>query len=324
MDNSGDWEIPARLRPKSGDLGFDLDTALAALVLLRAEVPEDAFTAPVLGTERIGSGVAIRADGIVLTIGYLITEAQTIWLTTADGRAVAGHALAYDQQTGFGLVQALGPLGVPAMACGLSGQCRTGDAIVLASYGGRRHALCAKVEAKREFAGYWEYLLDEAIFTVPAHPHWSGAALIDRNGQLLGIGSLLVQERQDGQEVAGNMFVPIDLLGPILNDLLTRGQVNRPARPWLGVYATDTGGQVVVGGVAPGGPGDRAGVESGDMILEIAGEPVMRLAEMYRAVWRLGGPKVAIPLTLARGRKLVSATIQAADRNDFLKKPGLH
>lgn len=324
MDNLTDWEIPEPLRPKATALGFDLDAALSAIVSVRAEVPEDGFTAATLGTERIGSGVVIRADGIVLTIGYLITEAQTIWMTTKDGRAVAGHALAYDQATGFGLIQALGNLGQPALARGVSAACGVGDAVVMASHGGAIHALTTRIAAKREFAGYWEYLLDEAIFTIPAHPRWSGGALIGGDGRLLGIGSLLVQEKTEGKQVDGNMVVPIDLLEPILADLLSHGQARHPQRPWLGIYAAESNSTIVVGGVAPGGPGERAGVKRGDVIMELAGEPVLRLADMYRLLWRLGGPKIEVPLSLARGRQIVQTTIQAADRNDFMKKPGLH
>lgn len=312
------------MQPRQEEAGFDLEAALSSVVLVRAEVPDDAFTASALGTERLGSGVVVERDGIVLTIGYLITEAQTIWLTTGDGRVVAGHALAYDQHTGFGLVQALGRLGVPPLPRGSADRCSVGSSVVLASQGGRRHALSTRVVAKREFAGYWEYLLDEAIFTVPAHPHWSGGAVIGHDGRLIGIGSLLVQEKIGGKEVAGNMAVPIDLLEPILGDLLTRGQANRPARPWLGVYATEASGHIIAAGVAPGGPADRAGIERGDIILEIAGEPVSHLADLYRALWALGGPKVEVPLSLARGRKIWSAAVQAGDRNSFLKKPGLH
>lgn len=324
MDSPTDWEIPEPLRPKARALGFDLDAALAAIVSIRAEVPEDGFTATTLGTERIGSGVVIRADGIVLTIGYLITEAQSIWMTTVDGRAVAGHALAYDQTTGFGLIQALGKLGLPALARGASVACNVGDAVVMASHGGAAHALATRIAAKREFAGYWEYLLEEAIFTVPAHPRWSGGALIGPDGHLLGIGSLLVQEKAEAKQVDGNMIVPIDLLDPILDDLLTYGFARRPQRPWLGIYASESSSHIVVGGVAPGGPGERAGVKRGDVILELAGEPVLRLAEMYRLLWRLGGPKIEVPLSLARGRQIVQTTVQAADRNDFMKRPGLH
>src|SRR5258706_106536 len=184
MADLSNWAFPPEMQPNPEESLFDLDAALDSMVLLRSEVPEDAFTAGILGTERIGNGVVIRDDGLVLTIGYLITEATTIWLNTNAGTAVAAHPLAYDQPTGLGLVQPLGKLGVPALRRGTAASCRVGDEVVVAGHGGRKHALKARLIAKREFAGYWEYVLDEALFTAPAHPHWSGAALIGGDGTL--------------------------------------------------------------------------------------------------------------------------------------------
>src|SRR3954466_4680467 len=248
------WAFPVDMRPKPDDWRFDLDAALDSVVLLRAEIPEDAFTAPLLGTERIGNGVVIRDDGLVLTIGYLITEASTIWLTTNKGTVVGGFPVAYDQNTGFGLVQPLGKLGVDAITRGSASTCRVGENVVVASHGGREHALKATIFAKREFAGYWEYILDEAIFTAPAHPQWGGAALIGSTGDLLGIGSLLVQEKVDASNLQGNMIVPIDILAPILEDMVKLGRPSRPPRPWLGLYVTEAGPRPRAAGPAPPGP----------------------------------------------------------------------
>ena len=223
MAAAGNWAFPDALQPDPARTAFELDAALDAVVLLRAEIPADAFTAPILGTERAGNGVVIGADGLVLTIGYLITEASSIWLTTNRGSVVQGHALAYDQATGFGLVMPLGQLGVRPLARGSASSVATGDTVIVIGQGGREHSLNAKIVAKREFAGYWEYVLDEALFTAPAHPQWGGAALVGADGRLLGIGSLLVQEAVGGKAVDGNMFVPIDLLEPILKDMLSTG-----------------------------------------------------------------------------------------------------
>jgi S1-C subfamily serine protease len=317
--------LPLRfVAPHEGEQEIDLEAALDSVVLLRAEIPEDAFTASILGTERAGNGVVIREDGLVLTIGYLITEAQTIWLTTNSGMAVAGHPLAYDQATGFGLVQPLGRLKVPALQRGSAASYSAGDDVIVIGHGGRAHALTAKVIAKREFAGYWEYVLDEAVFTAPAHPQWGGAALLGADGRLLGIGSLLVQEAQGGETIQGNMIVPIDPLEPILGDMLAMGRANRPARPWLGMYTTDASGQLVVGGLADGGPADRAGVRPGDLVLEVASERASTLADLFRKVWRLGAAGVEVPLTLGREGALLRVRVRSADRNDFLKKPQLH
>jgi S1-C subfamily serine protease len=324
MAELSNWAFPEKLQPTPEEVGFDLERALDSVVMVKAEIPEDAFTASILGTERVGNGVVIRDDGLILTIGYLITEAQTIWLTTNKGVVVPGHTLAYDQVTGLGLVQPLGRLGVPAIKRGSAAACEPGDDVVVIGHGGRAHALKAKVIAKREFAGYWEYVLDEALFTAPAHPQWGGAALVGEDGRLMGVGSLLVQEPVEEETVQGNMMVPIDLLEPILSDLLTQGRASRPPHPWLGMYTTEANGQLVVGGLAKGGPADRAGVRIGDFIIDVAGEGVAGLADLFRKVWRLGPAGTEIPLTLSRKSQVVRVKLHSADRNDFLKKPQLH
>lgn len=319
-----EWSFPAALQPDPQEWRFDLEAALDAVVALRAEVPEDAFTAPILGTERAGHGVALGNDGLLLTIGYLITEASAIWLTTGHGLVVAGHALAYDQSTGLGLVQALGKLGVRGLQRGSSAACEVHDDVIVSGHGGRRHALKATVFAKREFAGYWEYVLDEAIFTTPAHPHWGGAAVIGADGRLLGVGSLLIEEKQDGETVQGNMIVPIDVLDPILDDLLKFGRTTRPARPWLGFYTTEIESQLAIAGLAPGAPGEQAGLKVGDLVLEVAGERISGLADLFRRIWRLGAAGVEVPLTLGRRGGTLHIKVRSADRSDFLKKPRLH
>jgi S1-C subfamily serine protease len=324
MSDTTEWEFPERFRPRPEDLAFDLHAALASTLLLRAEVPEDAFTAAVLGTERLGNGVVIRSDGLVLTIGYLIAEAETIWLTTNQGTVVPGHALAYDYVTGFGLVQPLGHLSLPFIERSPTHLVSPGADVIVIGHGGLAHALNARVIAKREFAGYWEYVLDEALFTAPAHPHWSGAALLNHEGKLLGIGSLLVQEGIAGQRLDANMFVPVELLEPILNDMTTLGRAQRPTRPWLGMYTTELQGNLVVSGLADGGPADQAGVTLGDIVVDVAGERVLKLAELFRTIWRQGPAGTEVPLTLTRGRTEVHVRVHSGDRNDYLRKPLQH
>lgn len=324
MAGPGPWAIPTELQPQPEELRFDLTAVLNSVVSLRVEVPEDAFTAEILGTERVGNGVVIGDDGLVLTIGYLITEAASIWLTTNQKTVVAGHAIAYDQPTGFGLIQPLGRLGVPKLARGSAASCRVGEEVLVVAQGGRAHALKAKIFAKREFAGSWEYVLDEALFTAPAHPQWSGAALIGADGRLLGIGSLLVQEQEGNEKVQGNMMVPVDLLEPILGDLLSLGQANRPPRAWLGLYVTEISGHLVVSGLAKRGPAERAKLRVGDIVLEVAGERVSGLADLFRRAWELGPAGTEVPLTIAREGATSQVRLRSADRQDFLKKPPLH
>jgi S1-C subfamily serine protease len=323
MADKDEWAFPRELQPRDEEYAFDLSAALDAVVALRADVPEDAFTAAILGTERTGNGVVIRDDGLILTIGYLITEAQTIWLTANDGTVVQGYPLAYDFTSGFGLVQPLGRLGVRPLAHGSAALAETDDEVIVIGHGGRAHALKARINDKREFAGYWEYMLDEALFTAPAHPEWSGAALLADDGTLIGIGSLLVQEQVDDDTVHGNMFVPIDLLAPIVEDLVSRGRRSGLVRPWLGLYAAEVKDRLVVSALAAGGPAERAGIRSGDVVLEVAGQRVSELAPFFRAMWRLGPAGTEIPLTLLRDDARVDLKVRSADRGDFLKKPSL-
>jgi S1-C subfamily serine protease len=324
MATTGDWQIPPAGQPDPAEYRFDLARALSAVVGIRALAPDDAFTAEVLGTERQGNGVLIR-ENVALTIGYLVTEAETIWLTLSDGRTVAGHALAYDQETGFGLVQALARLDLPALPLGNSAAAQPGTRVVVAGAGGRAHAVAAFIVGKQEFSGYWEYLLDEAIFTAPAHPFWGGTAVIGPAGDLLGIGSLHVEHRMESGESGHlNMVVPIDLLKPILNDLMTTGSAKRPARPWLGLYATEVSGHVVVAGLATDAPADRAGLKVGDLILAVANVPVGALAGFYRGMWALGPAGAEIPLTVMRDGETLSVRVASGDRRKFLKTPRLH
>jgi len=324
MSEIQQWAFPESLQPKAEETRFDLARALDAMVLVRAEVPADGYTAHNLGTERGGYGAVIREDGLVLTIGYLINEASQIWLTTNRGALVAGYRLGYDQATGFGLIQPLGKLDAPHLPRGLASEVKVGDPAFVIGHGGPAHALKTRIIGKREFAGYWEYLLDEALFTAPAHPQWGGSALLNAQGDLIGIGSLLVQEEVKGEAIHVNMFVPIDLLAPILDSMLQTGRGPHPPRPWLGMSTQDPEGKLVVGKLSPGGPAQRAGVQVGDMVLGVGAQRVRGLAELFRAVWRLGTAGVDVPLTLSRGGDVLHITVKSADRTDFLKKPNLH
>jgi len=325
MSRTVDWEIPGEIQPKPGDFAFDLDRALSAVLGLRATIPEDAFSAGTLGTERAGSGVLIRRDGLVLTIGYLVTEAETIWLTSMEGGAVPGHLLAYDQESGFGLVQALGRLNAPPIDLGIGLRVGAGDRAIMAAEGGRRHAIAARVVARQEFAGYWEYVLDRAIFTAPAHPLWGGAGLIGADGRLIGIGSLHVQ-RANGRELRRdvNMVVPIDLLPPILDDMLTYGRPNRPPRPWLGLIAQEVEDAVVVAGLNERGPALKAGLRPGDRILAVREDPVASLAGLWRKIWAGGPAGSEVVLRVGRDNETLTVRVLSVDRTQFLKAPKLH
>jgi S1-C subfamily serine protease len=301
--------------------GLDLEGISRSVVKLRAEVPEDAFTAGILGSQRTGNGVVINSDGLILTIGYLVTEATDVWLTTPDGRELAGHPLAYDQVTGFGLVLPLEKADIAPLPLGSSANLHVGDQAYAVSSPEFAEPQSVDIFARREFAGAWEYLLEDAIFATPAHPHWSGSALIDGDGSVVGIGSLLVREVTAGEEINANMFVPIDLLKPILKELTTRGRTSRQSRPWLGVYAAEMTGKVYVTGVAEGSPAQLADIREGDLITRVADHEVATLPDFYRRVWALGPAGSAVPLTAIRGATRLHLQVRSVDRLDLLKRP---
>jgi len=323
LGSLSDWKVPAAAQPRAEDYPFDLEGALSSVVGVHAIIPSEAFTAETLGTERAGNGVLID-KGLVLTIGYLITEAERVWLHVGDGRVVEGHALGFDYDTGFGLVQALGQIDLPVLPLGNSGEVDVGERVVVGGHGGRTRSVAAHIAAKQEFAGYWEYVLDEAIFTFPAHPNWGGTGLISSSGELIGIGSLQLERERDGRNEFFNMMVPIDLLKPILDDLRRFGRATRPVRPWLGLYSTEIEDKVVVVGVAPNGPAARAELKTGDVILAVAGMRVSSLAQLYRRIWSLGEAGVEVPITLYREGVTFEVRVNSSDRAKFLRGPRLH
>ncbi len=317
-------DIPSNLQPRPADYSYDLAETLRSVVALRADIPADAFTAGSLGTERAGNGIVIR-DNLILTMGYLVMESESIWLTTADGKVLPGHALAVDFETGFGLVQPLGQLGVPSLAIGDSNGVELGAPALLAAAGGRQRTIETRIVGRQEFAGYWEYLIEDALFVAPAHPFWGGSGLIGSDGKLLGIGSLILQQGDEkGRRVDMNMVVPTALLTPILDELVQHGRVRRPPRPWLGMFAMENDETVVVGGVADGGPAEKAGLRAGDRVVSVDGDEVSDLGSLWRRVWSAGTAGARVRMTIGRDEDLLHVTVHSADRASFLRAPLLH
>jgi len=323
MPSLTEWKVPPANQPRAGDYAFDLDRALASVIGLHSIIPNDAFSADNLGTERAGNGVLID-HGLVLTIGYLITEAEAVWLHLGDGRVVQGHALGVDPESGFGLVQALGHIDLDPLPLGSSASADIGDRVVLGGAGGRTRSVASHIAAKQEFAGYWEYLLDDALFTHPAHPNWGGAGLISNRGELIGIGSLQLEREREGKSEHVNMVVPIDLLKPVLDDLRKFGRVNRPARPWLGMYSAEIENKIVVVGISAKGPAARAELKAGDVILAVNGEKISSQTQFYRKLWSLGPAGVDVPLTVYHEGVTFNVVLASTDRAKMLKVPILH
>lgn len=314
-------------QPTDDDVAFDLEVGLSAVRSLRSKIPADAHSARNLGTEREGNAVLIDTDGTLVTIGYLITEATDIEIGGPNGEEVPAQVVGYDHRTGFGLVRTVEPLDLtPLPIASNVDNILTDDQVVVAASGGIPSAILGQVVDRREFAGSWEYLLDSAIFTAPLHPRWSGGALIDpRSGSLVGIGSLFVQDPGgNSSESQGNMFVPIDLLPPIYQELVDTGRAQKNAKPWLGMQTTEALGHLVVSGVHDGGPADQAGVQVGDIIEEIESQGVESLSDMYRKIWSAGGAGADVSISVVRGSRQIDVVIRSGDRHDYLKVPRRH
>ncbi len=296
------------------------DEILSAIVGVRAEVPITARTAAALGTERQGSGVVIDEDGLIVTIGYLILEASRVEVTLADSLTVPVNIVAYDHDTGFGLLRTVHPIDTTPMKLGKSADVEESTQLLISGYGGAAAAQPAIVVSRRVFAGYWEYLLENAIFTAPPYRNFGGAALVSTDGELMGVGSLIVGDAVQGQQqIPGNMFVPIDILKPILKDLVTSGRASGSSRPWLGVYTEEFRERLFVTRVADQGPAAKAGIETGDIIVAVDGQEVASMEDFYRRVWAQGDAGTQAALTVLRGSKLMNITVESGNRYEWLR-----
>ncbi len=312
----GAWRA-ANIPPASTFGGSDVADAI---VKLGIRVPQDARTAETLGTEREGTGVLIDDAGHILTIGYLLLEAESILIVAADGRVLPANVAGFDHATGFGLLRAAQVLDCPPLAFGNAANAHELNPAVIAAHAGAGGLSDACIVARRPFTGWWEYALDDAIFTAPARDNHSGAALLNPQGQLIGIGSLWVGDAIDaGAAFPGNMFVPTDLLAPLLADLKLHGRRQRAARPWLGIYSEEMQQHVVVTQVLRESPAERGGLRRGDIILAIGGLAIGGQAEFYRLLWSSGAAGVEIVLQIWRNKAVREIVVHSVDRLDYLR-----
>ena len=295
----------------------ELSVDALSVVKIRSKAVANARTSRTLGAQREGTGVVIDSEGLVLTIGYLILEAETIELSTADGRAFPATVIGYDHASGFGLLKSLRPLPVKPVQFGQSAAIAEREMVLIVGFDG---VAPAYVVSRRPFVGYWEYLLDDAIYTAPATVNWSGAALLNREGRLLGIGSLVVGDSMGTRtQVPGNMFVPIDLLKPLLGDLIATGKRSGVPRPWIGVNTQEVQGNVIVTRVAPESPAEEANLRTGDVIVGLGGEAIKGQADFYNRIWSRGAAGVDIPLDVLRNGRVESVSVKSVDREQYLR-----
>lgn len=315
---------PEQAKPKAiGEK--QADELLRAVVKVKARALPDARSSATLGSTREGSGIIIDERGYILTIGYLVIEADAIEVTTAEGKTGPATLAGYDHATGFGILRATLPPGAKPIGLGASAQLVPRDPVLVAPHGGRESINLAYVVSTRQFTGSWEYLLDSAIFISPPTLAWAGSALISREGKLVGVGSLLVRDSMEpGTPLPGNMFVPIDLLKPILADLIDKGRVSGPPRPWLGMATEELQGRLFVTRASPDAPADQAGVRRGDIIVGVGADTVTTQAEFYRKLWSLGPAGTEVPLKVLQGASLNEIRVRSIDRTEYFRaKPTL-
>jgi S1-C subfamily serine protease len=318
------WSAPAQ-RAQTSERRASAEQALSAVVEVRMRALGDARTRPYLGAERRGSGVVIDPEGHILTIGYLVIEAESIEVRTAEGKLMAATLAGYDHDSGLAVLRAVGALGVRPLELGSAEALAERDPVLVLPYGGREAARLAFVVSRREFTGNWEYLLEAPIFTTPPAENWSGSALIDRDGHLVGVGHLFVRDSADtAVPVPGNLFVPVDLLKPVLADLIRHGRRSGPARPWLGMATEEVQGHLLVSRISPEGPADEAGIQAGDIVVAVGRDPVASRAELYRKLWGLGPAGVEVPLRVLHGAELREYRLRSVDRLDYLKRAPAH
>ena len=305
----------------SFSFNFNVEKKLNSIVAINSYIPENSYSADLLGTERSGHGIVIREDGLIVTIGYVITEAESIWISTSDSDAVPGYIVGNDYESGLGLIKPMTALNLPKINCGKLKELNVDDSVLIAGHGGLGYMMESSIVAIKEFAGRWEYILDEAIYTSPAHPNWAGAALIGEDGNLYGIGCLLIQDVHESEIISGNnLFVPIETIFPYIEEISQYGARKKKPLPWLGFLLQEEEENLVITGIFTGCPADKAGLKLGDKISLVDHKPVNELATFFRAVWDLGESGIEVPLTVIREAKHLEIIVHSSDRESSFRR----
>ena len=291
-----------------------------SIVSVRSTVPAGARTASSLGVEREGNGVAIDENHI-LTIGYIVIESESIEIGLSDGRRLPAKLVGYDHTSGFGIIKSVVPLNMPHLQLGNSDNINSKQDLLILPSPNRGGGSIVRSVSRRPFTGWWEYFVENPIYTTPANGLWAGAPILTENGEILGIGSLFVSEAVPGISSPGNMSVPINLLKPILEDLISSGRRKSKIQPYLGISSDDSNDQVIVTRVSNGGPAFEAGIRPQDVIMTINGSQVSNLKSFYEKIWKSGEAGVTIELGVLRRGKIMNYNVKTVDRMDYFVKP---
>ena len=284
---------------------------------LRSLVPDSAMTAELLGTERNSHAVQISADGLLLTVGYSVIEANEIWLTNRKGQTSEAIILAQDYDSGIALLKPASPIGLHFFETATNHILKAGEELFIAA-SEEEELVPVTLNSVGEYSGRWEYLLERALFTLPLYERWSGAALLNSQGQLCGIGSLaLGMQNSEGYIEPGNMFIPVDLVTPHLHFLQSHGKKPGQLRPWLGTLIEEHNAEIFIVGIYHGAPAALAGVRPGDIIKAVNGIPVTSVADFLRTMWRQSTAGEEIPLLLSNGKDSREVILESTDRNSF-------
>jgi len=299
----------------------DILNIYKSVVKIDSIIPPEARTAQSLGTVRGGNGVVID-DKHILTIGYIVVEAETITITLPDGKKFPGELIGYDHTTGFGILRTIIQSDLTPLKIGDSDQLTKEDFLYVLPYLTEGRPSAVKMVSRRSFAGWWEYFLDKPIYTYPANSSFAGSALINEYGEVLGIGSLYVGDAAaTGISSPGNMFVPINDLKPILDDLIENGRRTKDIKPYMGLTSSDNTGEVKITRVNDNGPAAKAGFSVNDTILAVNNEKINNIEDFYKVVWSFGGPGTKLQFDIERNQKKLNIELTTMDRNDFFVKP---
>lgn len=292
-----------------------LEYVVPATVSIRSVTPQRHPSARLLGTERMGSGAIIDAEGHILTVGYVVMGARTIEVTLPDQQQFPATLVCQDFESGIAILQTPAR-DLPTVPLGHSSSLKEGDKVIIvaATDQTQRMASPGFISALRPFEAYWEYMLDQAILTTAMNPGFGGGPLLDSLGQMIGVLSLNLNSTKEM-----TLAIPIDLFHRVKEGVFTFGSItDRRPRPWVGMYSEPVEGGVAVIGLIPNGPASRAGMEVKDVILEVNNAEATGRRELYELMWRnRAGDELTF--TVQRGEEVLDIRVTSMDRAEFYR-----